>query len=460
VVELPAFLAAAMIRWLGLLALATLVGSGVLDLAVLPRGRAELAAARHRLGRADALAALALLVATAGELLVRTRTMSGGDLAQAIAAVPLVLQRTHFGTIWIARCAALVLLLALAPARARPARLLALVLAVGVTLTTSLTGHAADWGDLSFTVLVDWSHVVAATAWTGGLVVLALAVLGERDEWPPALVGDIARRFSTLAGWCLLVVVVSGLYNSWVQVPALSALWTTTYGRALLLKVICVVVVAFLGAACRYSALPHLVAGRGRPGVAHRAFRLVRLALRGARHGARRSAPARLTALVGREALLVIVIFGATAVLGESTPKRHEAHHVADTEGSPRRMTMEALHASGGVPPGWAFTSPAGDAGRGREVFARLECFTCHAIRGAAFPRPSRPGPDLTGVGDHHPAGYLAESIMNPNAVIVEGRGYTGPDGRSIMPDYRDSLSVGDLIDLIAYLKSLGGSDR
>jgi hypothetical protein len=41
--------------------------------------------------------------------------------------------------------------------------------------------------------------------------------------------------------------------------------------------------------------------------------------------------------------------------------------------------------------------------------------------------------------------------------VIVEGPGYTGPDGRSIMPDYRDSLSAHELIDLIAYLKSLGG---
>jgi hypothetical protein len=45
----------------------------------------------------------------------------------------------------------------------------------------------------------------------------------------------------------------------------------------------------------------------------------------------------------------------------------------------------------------------------------------------------------------------------NPNAVIVEAPGYTGRDGRSIMPDYRDSLSTRDLIDLIAYLKSLGG---
>jgi len=457
VVDLPAFLAATLIRWLGLLALATLVGSGVLDLVVLPRGRAELAAVRRRLGRGDVIAVLVLLVATAGELLMRSRTMSGGGIASAIAAMPLVLERTHFGTIWIARAAALVLLLALAPVRAWPARPIALVLALGVALTTSLTGHAADWGDFSLTVFVDWSHIVAAAAWAGGLVVLALAVLVERHAWPSALLGEIARRFSTVAGWCLLVVVASGLYNGWVQLPAISALWTTTYGRALALKVGFVVVIACFGGACRYMALPHLVAGRGRPGLAHRASRLVGLALRGARRGARQSAAARLAVLIGREALLVAVVFGATAVLGESTPKRHEGHHVTGEEG-PRRMTMEELHAQGGVPAGWSFTPPAGDAARGREVFTRLECFTCHAVSGAPFPPPSRPGPELTNVGGHHPAGYLAESIMNPNAVIVEGRGYADPDGRSIMPDYRDSLSLGDLIDLVAYLKSLGGS--
>ena len=119
------------------------------------------------------------------------------------------------------------------------------------------------------------------------------------------------------------------------------------------------------------------------------------------------------------------------------------------------RTTMEALHASGGVPPGWLFTPPAGDAARGRRVFGRLQCYACHAIAGESFPPPTGAGPELTGMGEHHPAGYLAESILNPNAVIVEGPGYSGPDGRSTMPDYRDALSVADLIDLVAYLRSL-----
>jgi hypothetical protein len=44
---------------------------------------------------------------------------------------------------------------------------------------------------------------------------------------------------------------------------------------------------------------------------------------------------------------------------------------------------------------------------------------------------------------------------MHPNAMIADGPGYTDADGRSIMPDYRDKLTVSALIDLVAYLRSL-----
>jgi mono/diheme cytochrome c family protein len=116
---------------------------------------------------------------------------------------------------------------------------------------------------------------------------------------------------------------------------------------------------------------------------------------------------------------------------------------------------MDELHESGGVPPGWIFVPPPGDAARGREVFIRLRCYTCHQIPAEQLPPSSGLGPDLTGAGQHHPPGYLLESILNPNAVIVQGRGYTDADGQSIMPDFREQLSVSELIDLVAYLKTL-----
>ena len=127
----------------------------------------------------------------------------------------------------------------------------------------------------------------------------------------------------------------------------------------------------------------------------------------------------------------------------------------------PRKITMEELHRSGGVPLGWKFALPGGDPAKGRQVFVDLECYKCHAVQGENFPAAGgdakNVGPELTGMGAHHPAEYFAQSIVDPNAVILAGPGFTGPDGRSIMPDYRDSLTFAELVDLVAYIKSLGG---
>ena len=46
---------------------------------------------------------------------------------------------------------------------------------------------------------------------------------------------------------------------------------------------------------------------------------------------------------------------------------------------------------------------------------------------------------------------------MNPNARILDGPGYTDSRGLSTMPDYRERLTVSELIDLVAYLRTLGG---
>jgi mono/diheme cytochrome c family protein len=127
----------------------------------------------------------------------------------------------------------------------------------------------------------------------------------------------------------------------------------------------------------------------------------------------------------------------------------------------PIRATMSELHAHGGVPPGWKFLMPPGDAMEGRKVFVALECFACHEVKGESFPQSSKTpranGPELTGMGSHHPAEYFAESIVNPNRVIVQGPGYTAPDGLSKMPSYADSMTLKQLVDVVAYLKSLSG---
>jgi len=151
-----------------------------------------------------------------------------------------------------------------------------------------------------------------------------------------------------------------------------------------------------------------------------------------------------------------LLLFGWSSG-AEPGPMGHAAGHTARP--APIRATMNDLHMHGGVPPGWTFLLPPGEATEGRKVFVSMECFACHQVKGENFPQASKTprdkGPELTGMGSHHPAEYFAESILNPNRVIVEGAGYTGSDGLSKMPSYADTMTLKQLVDVVAYLTSL-----
>jgi mono/diheme cytochrome c family protein len=163
-----------------------------------------------------------------------------------------------------------------------------------------------------------------------------------------------------------------------------------------------------------------------------------------------------------------MLLMGAVSTLSLSSVADGQMRHMdKDTKQSgppaPIRVTMNQLHAQGGVPKGWRFLMPPGDVSEGRKVFVTMECFACHDVKGEDFPHdtktPRGAGPELTGMGSHHPAEYFAESILNPNRVIVLGPGYTGPDGLSKMPSYADSMTLKQLADVVAYLKSLTGGE-
>jgi mono/diheme cytochrome c family protein len=118
----------------------------------------------------------------------------------------------------------------------------------------------------------------------------------------------------------------------------------------------------------------------------------------------------------------------------------------------------EIGHGNHGTPAGWRFSWPAGDPGRGREVFARYECFSCHEVRGERFPAPrdaSNVGPELASMGPAHEVEYFVEAIITPNAVIDRGKGYDAVDGSSKMPSFNDTLTVQELLDLVTFLKGL-----
>jgi Cu/Ag efflux protein CusF len=107
-------------------------------------------------------------------------------------------------------------------------------------------------------------------------------------------------------------------------------------------------------------------------------------------------------------------------------------------------------------PKGWTFTMPKGDPVKGRAVFDKFSCYSCHEVRGEKFPAPDKAqavGPELSQMGPLHPLEYFTESTINPDA--VGAKKYRGPDGKSKMATFNDDMTVQELIDLSTYLASL-----
>lgn len=145
------------------------------------------------------------------------------------------------------------------------------------------------------------------------------------------------------------------------------------------------------------------------------------------------------------------------AVLGEATSGSAQVPSPgsAPPASKPKAAAPQPPH---GTPSGWTFRWPSGDAARGRQLFAKLECYSCHEVRGETFPAPTggdQIGPELAAMGPLHPPEYFAEAIVNPSAVIERGKGYAAADGSSKMPSYNDALTVQEAIDLVAYLHQL-----
>src|SRR5258708_31174996 len=91
-------LVASGVRWVTLLAMAAMLGALAVDTLIVPH-----AVPAPRARRWAVIGALLLLLATIGELLVRTATMTGPSWSALVAGLPTVVARTHFGRICVVR---------------------------------------------------------------------------------------------------------------------------------------------------------------------------------------------------------------------------------------------------------------------------------------------------------------------------------------------------------------------
>ncbi|MGH2746094.1 MAG: copper resistance CopC/CopD family protein [Thermoleophilaceae bacterium] len=289
----------AVARGLGYLAIALAVGGVVfLFAAWLPAlahvaggGRAWLAASERfaRLVRMIVMGAVLLgLAATAGAIVLQAATATGTSFwaaldADAVDAVsdtrPVQAWGARLGLWFLLGVSLLVVLrprrmpglrraalgaegAAPGPALSRAQALLLGGTIVALSLTAPMAGHSATYSPSGLLVLTDTVHVLAVSAWLGGLAMLLVALpvavrALDREERMP-LVAAAVGRFSRLAMGAVALLLLSGIVQSVALVGAFDAFVETAYGRLVLAKIVLFVGLISLGAYNQRRLLPRL----------------------------------------------------------------------------------------------------------------------------------------------------------------------------------------------------------
>jgi copper transport protein len=317
------------VRFVAFAGITVLVGAAVFVAWLWPAGGAD-RRARRVLGAAWLTSAVATVLC----IPLQGAYVIGGTLGDAFDLEVVADEvGTRTGRSWLARLLLLAAAAIVWPRLSRGlagrsgrdvARWVTVVGGLALLVTVSLTGHAVSGDLVPLAFLADVVHLSGVSVWLGGLAVLVFGVLwaarpgagagDEADEHDGARAEAVVGRFSQVAFGAVVAIVVSGTVQGWRQVGGYDALFETTYGRLLVLKV------ALFGAMLAAAAV-------SRSWVRQRAgARAAALALSpgpGAAAASPEAGRARLSLLrrsVGAEAGLAVAVLAVTALLVNAVP--------------------------------------------------------------------------------------------------------------------------------------------
>lgn len=123
-------------------------------------------------------------------------------------------------------------------------------------------------------------------------------------------------------------------------------------------------------------------------------------------------------------------------------------------------VALLAVTACGGgqqaaTPPGSELFLPVGDADAGRQAFIDLRCYSCHSVQGDAdmpSTTSANRGPEIGERQADDTREDIARSIISPSHELPPLA--EGP--LSNMGDYREAMTVQQLIDLVAFVSEAG----
>jgi copper transport protein len=176
----------------------------------------------------------------------------------------------------------------------------ALAAAAAVLVFPGAAGHAAQTSPRGLTVSLDWLHLVCGSVWLGGL--LGMLVLWRSLPGAQRVAGLVVAvpRFSNTAFVTVLLLLGTGIGETVVHLPVVQALWQTSYGKVILIKIGLLAATLPLAAANLLRSKPGLLAATA-PALGERPARLLRR-------------------LVSGEALLIAGAVFAAALLSSLAP--------------------------------------------------------------------------------------------------------------------------------------------
>jgi copper transport protein len=247
-----------------------------------------------------------VVLSACGGFLLQAPYENGTTIAQTTASDWSAVLSSQFGAVMLARIGvlavgAVVLSAALRRVHtdgeaARSDLIVLGILGAVLAATWPLAGHAAASPVPPVTVVIDSVHIASMAVWLGGLAMLAIFLLrpgpNQANDRELGAILPVWSRWATLAVSALLL---AGVVQALIEIGSVSALFTTTYGRLILVKVGLVAVI--LGFA--------YFARRSVHGIEH--------AEDGGRV-VRRS--------VAVELAIAVVVLGFSAVLTQTTPAR------------------------------------------------------------------------------------------------------------------------------------------
>ena len=254
-------------RWALFASLALLVGVVGIRLLVLPRVVDPRVERRvHLLGTLGAF--LAVNAGIVGFVIRSANALQVSNVDLLYADLSPFAESTRFGIAFLVTTlgfGACLTILVVAWVLDRPAlRWPAFLLALALVWGYPLSGHQATEPNATLLgEVADWVHLVTAMLWVGGVLTLAVVV------WPlaPALRREAFLRFSRIAVWLIGLLVVAGTVVSIERLPALDDLWTTSYGRTLLVKIGLVLVALAWGGVHHTLVRPRLERGDAPAGI-------------------------------------------------------------------------------------------------------------------------------------------------------------------------------------------------